>query len=69
MTSSKRSITIAKHRTSVSVEDEFWEALAEIAEKNGTSIAKLVEQIDEKRGEKNLSSAIRSFVLKASRGA
>ena len=69
MASSKRSITIAKHRTSVSVEDEFWEALAEIAAEDGTSIAKLVERIDETRGRKSLSAAIRGFVLARARGA
>ncbi|MFD0987719.1 ribbon-helix-helix domain-containing protein [Methyloligella solikamskensis] len=68
MTSSKRSITIKGHRTSVSVEGEFWEALAEIAGEDGTSVAKLVERIDETRGQKSLSAAIRAFVLVRARG-
>ena len=46
----KRSITIAGHRTSVFVEDEFWQALGEIATKRGMSGAALIAEIDEKRG-------------------
>ncbi len=63
----KRSITIAKHRTSVSVEEEFWAALGEIADAQGRSVASLVREIDEVRGEKSLSAAIRGYVLKQSR--
>jgi len=60
----KRSITIAGHRTSISVEDAFWEALAEIAAARGESLARLVVEIDRARAaEQNLSSAIRLFVL------
>lgn len=59
----KRSITIAGHRTSVFVEDEFWQALGEIAAKRGVSGAALIAEIDEKRGGANLSSAIRTYVL------
>ncbi|MEG6509142.1 ribbon-helix-helix domain-containing protein [Methyloligella sp. 2.7D] len=65
--SSKRSITIAGHRTSVSVEDPFWEALNEIAETRATSVASLVASIDETRGEQSLSAAIRAFVLNEAR--
>lgn len=65
---SKRSLTIAGHRTSVSVDDDFWKALGEIAEAEDVSVAKLVERIDKTRGEKSLSGAIRSFVLRKSRG-
>jgi predicted DNA-binding ribbon-helix-helix protein len=46
----KRSITIARHRTSVSLEDAFWEALGELAEADGTSVAELVGEIDRQRG-------------------
>lgn len=60
----KRSITIARHRTSVSVEDEFWAALGAIAAKDNISIAKLVEEIDQGRGRTRLSVAIRLYVLK-----
>jgi predicted DNA-binding ribbon-helix-helix protein len=59
----KRSITIAGHRTSVFVEDEFWQALGEIATKRDVSSAALIAEIDGKRGGANLSSAIRSYVL------
>ena len=64
----KRSITIAGHRTSVFVEDEFWRALGEIAVKHGVSSAALIAEIDEKRGGANLSSAIRGYVLAWYRG-
>jgi len=58
----KRSITIAGHRTSVSLEDAFWTALGRIAESRGCSVSHLVTQIDRERTG-NLSSAIRVFVL------
>lgn len=58
----KRSVVVAGHRTSVSLEDAFWTALANIAAADGVSMNKLISQIDEgRRG--NLSSAIRVFVL------
>ena len=59
----KRSVRIAGHPTSVSLEKEFWEALKEIAEAQGTSINDLIGQIDAQRGTNNLSSAIRVFIL------
>lgn len=59
----KRSITIAGHRTSVSLEAPFWTALKEIAEKRGASVQQLVDDIDRHRNGQNLSSAIRVFVL------
>jgi predicted DNA-binding ribbon-helix-helix protein len=60
----KRSITIAGHRTSISLEEAFWVALAEIAAIRSTSLAGLVAEIDRARPtEVNLSSAIRLFVL------
>ena len=59
----KRSITIAGHRTSVSIEDDFWRALADIAAARGTSSAALIAAIDQTRGSANLSSAIRRYVL------
>ncbi len=58
----KRSVVVAGHRTSVSLEDAFWTALAGIAERDGVSLNKLISQIDEGRNG-NLSSAIRVFVL------
>lgn len=60
----KRSITIAGHRTSISLEEPFWQALAEIAAVKSMSVAALVVEIDRARvAELNLSSAIRLFVL------
>jgi predicted DNA-binding ribbon-helix-helix protein len=59
----KRSIAIAGHRTSISLEDAFWRALKEIAATDGLSLAALVAQVDAGRGEANLSSALRVFVL------
>jgi predicted DNA-binding ribbon-helix-helix protein len=64
----KRSLTIARHRTSVTLEDEFWEALAEIARTDGKSVAGLVGEIDRRRsaaakGNSSLSAAIRLYVL------
>ena len=49
----KRSITIARHRTSISLEDAFWEALSELAEADGRSVAELVSEIDQRRGGTN----------------
>ncbi len=60
----KRSLTIAGHRTSISLEPEFWESLNTYATQEHKSIAALVSEIDQSRGAKNLSSAIRVWVLK-----
>jgi predicted DNA-binding ribbon-helix-helix protein len=59
----KRSVSIAGHRTSISLEQPFWEGLREIAERDRTSIQSLIGRIDADRGDQNLSSAIRVFVL------
>jgi predicted DNA-binding ribbon-helix-helix protein len=59
----KRSIVIAGHRTSVSVEEAFWEQLKIIAVRDGVSVAGLIASIDGQRGRQNLSSAIRLHVL------
>ncbi len=59
----KHSIVIAGHRTSVSLEEPFWRALKGIAAADGLSLAALVAQVDAGRGEANLSSALRVFVL------
>ena len=66
----KRSVTIAGHRTSVSLEQAFWDALREIAERRGLSLARLIGEVDRAnprgvgipRGA-NLSSALRVYVL------
>jgi predicted DNA-binding ribbon-helix-helix protein len=60
----KRSVTVAGHRTSISLEEEFWRALSEIAEAKGESLAGLIAKIDGKRARgTNLSAAIRIHVL------
>jgi predicted DNA-binding ribbon-helix-helix protein len=59
----KRSLTIAGHRTSISLEPEFWAALKDAAELEGKSLGALVSEIDAARGRRNLSSAIRVFIL------
>jgi predicted DNA-binding ribbon-helix-helix protein len=59
----KHSLTIAGHRTSISLESIFWDKLKKIAEVRGQSVASLVGAIDAARGNVNLSSAIRVFVL------
>ncbi len=59
----KRSISIAGHRTSLSLEQEFWQEIKLIAEHQGQSIAQLIKHIDKTRGRRNLSSACRIYVL------
>ena len=58
----KRSMTIHGHRTSVSLEQPFWDVLRDIAASRGQSLASLVQNIDRKR-DGGLSSALRLFVL------
>jgi len=59
----KRSIVVAGHKTSVSLEDAFWKALKEIAAGRHMTLSEMVAEIDSKREHGNLSSAIRLFVL------
>jgi len=59
----KRSIVIAGHKTSVSLEDAFWKGLKEIAGGRDMTLSELVAAIDSERRHGNLSSAIRLFVL------
>jgi len=59
----KRSVYIAGHKTSVSLEDEFWDSLKEIARERNMTLGALVATIDADRQHANLSSAIRLFVL------
>jgi predicted DNA-binding ribbon-helix-helix protein len=61
----KRSLVIAGHRTSVSLEDAFWRRLRAVAAERGLSLNGLAALIDASRGDANLSSAIRVFVLEA----
>ena len=60
----KRSIVVAGHKTSVSLEDAFWNALKEIATGRNMTLSSLVAKIDAERSHGNLSSAIRLFVLR-----
>jgi predicted DNA-binding ribbon-helix-helix protein len=59
----KRSIVIAGHKTSVSLEDAFWKSLKQIATGRGTTLSNLVTSIDVERRQGNLSSCLRLFVL------
>jgi predicted DNA-binding ribbon-helix-helix protein len=65
----KRSLVIAGHRTSVSLEDAFWRRLRAIAAERGLSVNSLAAVIDASRDGANLSSAIRVFVLEAEGGS
>ena len=79
----KHSITIARHRTSISLEEAFWDALGKFAEADGKSVADLVGEIDRRRGgtgrsgarpgdatqsDTSLSAAIRLYVLERMQG-
>ena len=58
----KHSVTLSGHRTSLSLEEAFWSALRDIANREDCSITALIERIDGARST-NLSSAVRVFVL------
>jgi predicted DNA-binding ribbon-helix-helix protein len=60
----KRSVLVSGHPTSVTLEEEFWDALKVIAERRGQSLNQIITDIDAGRSGANLSSAIRVFVLK-----
>ena len=59
----KRSLTLKGHRTSVSLEDPFWQAFRKIADERGQTLNALAAEIDARRGDVGLASAIRLFVL------
>jgi predicted DNA-binding ribbon-helix-helix protein len=60
----KRSVTIAGHRTSISLETDFWQALTDIAAEKKRPLARLIDEVDKREGrDQNLSSALRLFVL------
>ena len=59
----KRSIVLARHKTSVSLEDAFWEGLKDTAKARRVTLSDLVSGIDSDREHGNLSSALRLFVL------
>lgn len=60
----KHSLTLAGHRTSVSLEPEFWEQFLRLARQQGRSVNDLAAEIDATRADQGLASAIRVFVLK-----
>lgn len=64
----KRSLTISGHRTSLSLEPEFWVALQAAAIADKTSVSSLVASIDQGRAGRNLSSAVRVWLLKRATG-
>ena len=59
----KRSIVVAGHKTSVSLEEAFWTSMKEISASRDMTLSDLVSEIDKGRNQGNLSSAIRLFVL------
>ena len=59
----KRSVVIAGHRTSVSMEQAFWDELKRIADREGRSLGALITEVDKRRSG-NLSSALRVHVLR-----
>jgi len=70
----KRSVTIAGHRTSVSLEQAFWDALRRVADARGLSVAAMIGEIDAANGRlpgperaANLSSALRVYILEQAR--
>jgi predicted DNA-binding ribbon-helix-helix protein len=65
----KHSLTLRGHRTSVSLEAEFWQAFRDIAAERGVTLNQLAIEVDEGRdGDVGLASAIRVFVLNRYRG-
>jgi predicted DNA-binding ribbon-helix-helix protein len=60
----RRTIVIGHHKTSVTLEDQFWNGLKEIANERGLTVSMLVEKIKTDLGKGNLSSALRLFVLR-----
>jgi len=64
----KHSLTLRGHRTSVSLEPEFWAEFRSIADQQGKTLNGLAIEIDEARGDVGLASAIRVFVLNTLRG-
>jgi predicted DNA-binding ribbon-helix-helix protein len=60
----KRSIVVAGQKTSISLEDEFWESLRKIAGERREPVSRLITSIDAERSFANLSSAVRMFILR-----
>uniref|UniRef100_A0A2A4YPJ4 Aryl-sulfate sulfotransferase n=1 Tax=OCS116 cluster bacterium TaxID=2030921 RepID=A0A2A4YPJ4_9PROT len=59
----KHSFNISGHQTSITLEGEFWQALKSIASANNQSLAQIIINIDNKRQDENLSSAVRVYIL------
>lgn len=59
----KRSITISKHKTSVSLEPEYWQIIDNISIEKGLSISGIIELIDREKNGNNLASEIRIYAL------
>ena len=59
----KRSVVVAGHKTSVSLEEAFWNSMKEISSLQDMTLSELIGEIDKSREQGNLSSAIRLFVL------
>lgn len=64
----KRSLTLRGHRTSVTLEEPFWQEFRRLASEEGVALNTLAERIDEERREVGLASAIRVFVLRRALG-
>jgi predicted DNA-binding ribbon-helix-helix protein len=64
----KRSIVIGGRKTSVSLEEDFWEGLKEIADESGTTVSDVVQSVKTNRRKGNLSSAVRVFILRYYQG-
>ncbi len=60
----KRSIVIKGHKTSVSLEDPFWQALKDLSAEKNVTVSALINSIDQIRDTSNLSSAVRQFVMR-----
>jgi predicted DNA-binding ribbon-helix-helix protein len=65
----KRSVVLSGHKTSISLEEPFWQALRELATARGLSVWALIRSIARKREQSNLSSALRVAVLEHFRAA
>jgi predicted DNA-binding ribbon-helix-helix protein len=63
----KRSVSVAGHKTNISLEDAFWTSLRDIAQSRAMTISAVVADIDLHRQHANLSSAVRLFVLEQAR--
>jgi predicted DNA-binding ribbon-helix-helix protein len=63
----KRSVVIGGHKTSVSLEEPFWQAVREITDSRNITVSELLREIDRDRRDANLSSAVRVFVLEYAR--